>query len=66
MLCTIQDKLLQKRHFRSAGVPVAEFLGVEDAAAAQAAADSFGYPFLLKARRSCLLHPQPAHSTEAD
>ena len=48
----LQDKLVQKRHFQSAGVPVAAFLGIDDAAAAQAAAQAFGFPFMLKARRS--------------
>jgi phosphoribosylaminoimidazole carboxylase (NCAIR synthetase) len=51
-----QDKLLQKEHFLEAGVPVADFLSVEDAAAAQRAAEAFGFPFMLKARR----YTQPA------
>jgi len=46
-----QDKLEQKRHFQKAGVPVADFLGVDDSAAAQEAARAFGFPFMLKARR---------------
>ena len=46
-----QDKLEQKRHFQAAGVPVADFMGVEDAAAAQRAAQAFGFPFFLKSRR---------------
>ncbi|CAL8469156.1 g8697 [Coccomyxa elongata] len=47
----IQDKLVQKRHFQAAGVPVADFMGVDDPAAAAAAAQAFGFPFMLKARR---------------
>ena len=46
-----QDKLEQKRHFQAAGVPVADFMGVEDAAAAQSAAQAYGFPFFLKSRR---------------
>ena len=47
----LQDKLLQKQHFRSAGVPVGDFCGVEDAAAVRSAVDTFGAPLMLKARR---------------
>ena len=47
----LQDKLLQKQHFRSAGVPVGDFCGVEDAAAVQSAVENFGAPLMLKARR---------------
>ena len=47
----VQDKLVQKRHFQGAGVPVADFMGVDDPAAAAAAAQAFGFPFMLKARR---------------
>ena len=46
-----QDKLLQKQHFRSAGIPVADFCGIEDAAAARSAIESYGAPLMLKARR---------------
>ncbi len=46
-----QDKLLQKQHFRSAGVPVADFCGIEDAAAALSALEIYGVPLMLKARR---------------
>lgn len=51
LICALQDKLVQKRHFQSARVPVADFLGIDDPAAAQAAAQAFGFPFMLKARR---------------
>ena len=55
-----QDKLEQKRHFQAAGVPVADFMGVEDAAAAQRAAQAYGFPFFLKSRRCApdTLNPQ--------
>ena len=45
---------MQKRHFQAAGVPVADFAGVEDAAAAHRAAQAFGFPFMLKSRRSAV------------
>eukprot|EP00884_Botryococcus_braunii_P000739 jgi/Botrbrau1/10666/Bobra.53_2s0022.2 len=48
----IQDKLLQKEHFVGNGVPVAPFLGVRNAAEALDAGKEFGYPFMLKSRRS--------------
>ena len=47
----IQDKLEQKRHFARAGVPVADHSAVPDSAAAVAAGEQFGYPYMLKARR---------------
>ena len=50
-ILVFQDKLLQKQHFRSAGVPVADFCGIEDAAAARSAVESYGAPLMLKARR---------------
>lgn len=47
----VQDKLLQKQHFHSAGVPVADHVAVDESADAQAAVQAFGFPFMLKARR---------------
>jgi 5-(carboxyamino)imidazole ribonucleotide synthase len=49
LLATIQDKLLQKRAFESAGIPVSPFVEV-DPADTDAFAD-FGYPLVQKARR---------------
>lgn len=47
----IQDKLIQKRHLVAHGVPVAPFCDAPDRAAIEAAADDFGLPLLLKARK---------------
>ncbi len=49
-LRTIQDKLVQKRTLREAGIPVPEFRQVDDRADVAAAAEEFGYPVMLKAR----------------
>lgn len=48
----IQDKYLQKVHFRAAGVPLPEFRDVPDAAAATAVGREFGYPLMLKSKRN--------------
>jgi 5-(carboxyamino)imidazole ribonucleotide synthase len=50
-LRTIQDKLVQKRRLRAAGVPVPAFRGVGSVAALHDALDDLGYPAMLKARR---------------
>jgi 5-(carboxyamino)imidazole ribonucleotide synthase len=47
----IQDKLIQKRTLLDAGVPVAPFEGVTDAADAARFGERYGYPFVLKSRR---------------
>lgn len=47
----IQDKLVQKQHFKAHGVPVGSFADTPDEEAARRAGESFGYPFMLKARR---------------
>jgi len=47
----IQDKLVQKRHFETHGVPLGKFADVPDEAAARRVGEDFGYPFMLKARR---------------
>lgn len=49
-LSLIEDKLVQKRRMREAGIPVPPFRAVEDAADVSAAADELGYPLMLKAR----------------
>jgi 5-(carboxyamino)imidazole ribonucleotide synthase len=48
-LRTIQDKLVQTRHFADSGVPVPEFEPVDDADDLAAAVDALG-PVMLKAR----------------
>ena len=49
-LAIIKDKLAQKTFLRKAGIPVADFMGVESVEDIHAAGKKFGYPFLLKAR----------------
>lgn len=49
-LRTIQDKLVQKRALRDAGVPVPKFRQVDDRADLEAAVEEFGYPVMVKAR----------------
>jgi len=46
----IEDKLVQKRRLRAAGVPVPEFRAVDSAADLRTALDDLGYPAMLKAR----------------
>jgi len=46
----IQDKLVQKRRLREAGVPVPEFRAVDTEAELRGALDELGYPAMLKAR----------------
>jgi len=48
---TIQDKLVQKKHFEAHGVPLGPFTDVPDEEAARRAGELFGYPFMLKARK---------------
>ncbi len=50
-LRTIQDKLVQKRRLRDAGVPVPAFRGVDSAGELREALDELGYPAMLKARQ---------------
>ncbi|KAM5370613.1 hypothetical protein ACJZ2D_008439 [Fusarium nematophilum] len=51
----IQDKYLQKEHFGKAGIPIAPQIAVESGVSMQEslqhAADKFGFPFMLKARK---------------
>ena len=49
VLETLQDKLVQKQLFASAGIPTSEF--VHCAAPSQAAFESFGFPLVQKARK---------------
>ena len=46
----IQDKLVQKRRLREAGVPVPEFRAVDSATDLREALEELGYPAMLKAR----------------
>ncbi|RMJ11511.1 hypothetical protein CDV36_008841 [Fusarium kuroshium] len=51
----IQDKYLQKEHFGKAGIPIAPQISVESdismQESLQKAAETFGFPFMLKARK---------------
>ncbi len=51
----IQDKYLQKEHFRKEGIPIAPQITIESGASMlsslQEAATTFGFPFMLKARK---------------
>jgi len=49
-LRVIEDKLVQKRAFRDAGVPIPAFRRVDDADDLRAAMDDLGAPVMLKAR----------------
>lgn len=50
-LSQVQDKALQKEMLRDAGLAVPRFTVAPDADVAAAAADDFGWPLMLKARR---------------
>ncbi|KAI9599604.1 AIR carboxylase-domain-containing protein [Syncephalis fuscata] len=50
-IALIQDKLRQKEHLRSHGVPVPDFFACTNENAVAEAGNSFGYPLMLKARR---------------
>ncbi|MEF8831363.1 MAG: 5-(carboxyamino)imidazole ribonucleotide synthase [Halobacteriales archaeon] len=50
-LRTIQDKLVQKRRLREAGIPVPAFRAVDDADDLADAVDELGSPVMLKARQ---------------
>jgi 5-(carboxyamino)imidazole ribonucleotide synthase len=51
-LATVQDKLLQKQHMRSAGVPVPDLAEVTRPEDITAAGERWGWPLVLKARRN--------------
>jgi 5-(carboxyamino)imidazole ribonucleotide synthase len=51
-LRTIQDKLRQKQALQAQGLPVPRFAAVESAEDILRAADEFGWPLILKARRN--------------
>jgi len=47
----IQDKLRQKQHFEKCGVPVGPFADIPDLKSALAFGKTYGFPYMLKARR---------------
>ena len=67
----IQDKLVQKRRLRDAGIPVPAFEAVDSSDELETALDDLGYPAMLKAReggydgRGNILVEEPADVEEA-
>ncbi|OIW13811.1 hypothetical protein TanjilG_31700 [Lupinus angustifolius] len=47
----IQDKYLQKVHFSQHGIPLPEFMQIDDLEGAKKAGELFGYPLMIKSRR---------------
>ncbi|CAN1247101.1 Phosphoribosylaminoimidazole carboxylase, chloroplastic (Fragment) [Linum grandiflorum] len=47
----IQDKYLQKVHFSRHGIPLPEFMQIDDLEGAIRAGDLFGYPLMIKSKR---------------
>lgn len=47
----IQDKYLQKVHFSRHGIPLPEFMQIDDLEGAKKAGDIFGYPLMIKSKR---------------
>ncbi|KAF1880796.1 hypothetical protein Lal_00011856 [Lupinus albus] len=47
----IEDKYLQKVHFSQLGVPLPEFMQIDDLEGAKKAGELFGYPLMIKSRR---------------
>lgn len=47
----IQDKYLQKVHFSRHGIPLPEFMQIDNLEGAKRAGDQFGYPLMLKSKR---------------
>ncbi|OMO71986.1 hypothetical protein CCACVL1_18004 [Corchorus capsularis] len=47
----IQDKYLQKVHFSQHGIPLPEFMEIDNLEGAKKAGDLFGYPLMIKSKR---------------
>lgn len=47
----IQDKYLQKVHFSRHGIPLSEFMQIDDLDSAKRAGHLFGYPLMIKSKR---------------
>ncbi|GAB2221320.1 hypothetical protein Droror1_Dr00012495 [Drosera rotundifolia] len=47
----IQDKYLQKLHFSKHGIPLPEFMKIDNLQNAKQAGDAFGYPLMIKSRK---------------
>lgn len=50
-LRVIQDKYRQKQHFKEAGLPLPEFREIKCSKCAASAGATFGFPYMLKAKR---------------
>ncbi|KAK9086146.1 hypothetical protein Sjap_026557 [Stephania japonica] len=47
----IQDKYLQKVHFSQHGIPLPDFMQIDNIESAKQAGDLFGYPLMIKSKR---------------
>ncbi|XP_018459348.2 phosphoribosylaminoimidazole carboxylase, chloroplastic [Raphanus sativus] len=47
----IQDKYMQKVHFSQHGIPLPEFMEINDIEGAEIAGELFGYPLMIKSKR---------------
>lgn len=47
----IQDKYLQKLHFSQHGIPLPEFMQIDNIESARRAGELFGYPLMVKSKR---------------
>ncbi|XP_020097495.1 phosphoribosylaminoimidazole carboxylase, chloroplastic-like isoform X2 [Ananas comosus] len=47
----IQDKYLQKVHFSQHGIPLPDFVQIDDLTTLEKAGDLFGYPLMIKSKR---------------
>ncbi|PIA33050.1 hypothetical protein AQUCO_04200062v1 [Aquilegia coerulea] len=47
----IQDKYLQKAHFSKHGIPLPDFVEIDNFDSAKRAGDLFGYPLMIKSKR---------------
>ncbi|ONK80388.1 uncharacterized protein A4U43_C01F17120 [Asparagus officinalis] len=47
----IQDKYIQKVHFSHHGIPLPDFMQIDNLKSAEGAGDLFGYPLMIKSRK---------------
>lgn len=48
---TIQDKYVQKVHFSRHGIPLPDFMQLDNSESAERAGDLFGYPLMIKSKK---------------
>jgi phosphoribosylaminoimidazole carboxylase len=53
-IAIIQDKFIQKQHFKNSNVPVGEFMDIPNKQELQVAIEKYGYPLMLKSK--CLAY----------